>query len=305
MGGGAMRTAAKAAPLGGCRALIGLSGAVGRWVPKPASASASPAGPSAEGGQSISMASSGKSLHESAPLASVQRPSWEIDDWGNGEWTEETAAALDTQHPAPRIVFGTVPTLEEAKEATSDLNEAIEKVYFTPSTSKAKEITDESTHHEAAILSSMPKHVIQTFSLLQGNPQVQNVVASLASDKNVWDAVMKNEKVVEFYRTHKSIVLPPESDITTVDESVAENLDESSSAEATKTSKFADFVHNVKVKVMEVVSDVSNFIQDFFETSSSRKHGSNAEKQFVDTSVGASLMALAVTTILVVLVKRG
>lgn len=33
---------------------------------------------------------------------------------------------------------------------------------------------------------------------------VQSVVASLASDKNVWDAVMKNEKVMQFYRNHQS-----------------------------------------------------------------------------------------------------
>lgn len=29
-------------------------------------------------------------------------------------------------------------------------------------------------------------------------------MASLASDKNVWDAVMKNEKVMKFYKTYES-----------------------------------------------------------------------------------------------------
>jgi hypothetical protein len=33
---------------------------------------------------------------------------------------------------------------------------------------------------------------------------LQDVVASLASDKNVWDAVMKNEKVMKFYKTYES-----------------------------------------------------------------------------------------------------
>lgn len=32
---------------------------------------------------------------------------------------------------------------------------------------------------------------------------LQDVVASLASDKNVWEAVMKNKKLVEFYKTSK------------------------------------------------------------------------------------------------------
>ena len=29
-------------------------------------------------------------------------------------------------------------------------------------------------------------------------------MASLASDKNVWDAVMKNEKVMKFYKAYES-----------------------------------------------------------------------------------------------------
>lgn len=35
-------------------------------------------------------------------------------------------------------------------------------------------------------------------------PNVQEVVASIASDKNVWDAVMKNQKVLDFYKTHQT-----------------------------------------------------------------------------------------------------
>lgn len=33
---------------------------------------------------------------------------------------------------------------------------------------------------------------------------MQEVVASIASDKNVWDAVMKNQKVLDFYKTHQT-----------------------------------------------------------------------------------------------------
>ncbi|KAI3959556.1 hypothetical protein MKX01_025072, partial [Papaver californicum] len=36
------------------------------------------------------------------------------------------------------------------------------------------------------------------------NPAAQSVVSSLASDKNVWDAVMGNEKVMEFLKLHQT-----------------------------------------------------------------------------------------------------
>ncbi|XP_039131838.1 uncharacterized protein LOC120268560 [Dioscorea cayenensis subsp. rotundata] len=144
--------------------------------------------------------------HADAPVASsIQRPSWEVDEWEFAGGNEEEL--LDLLHPAPRLVFGPVPTMEEAKDATSDLKDAIEKVYFAPTAEVAmKGMQETSPGLTAAILPSVPKHVAQAFSLLQGSPEAQEVVASIASDKNVWDAVMKNQKVLDFYKTHQTVI---------------------------------------------------------------------------------------------------
>ncbi|XP_072969558.1 uncharacterized protein [Typha angustifolia] len=195
-------------------------------------------------------------------------------------WKEKDA--LESANPAPRVVFGSVPTIEEAKEAISDLQGALEKVYFSKTTTEvsrrhAKGIGSES------ISQSMPRHVFQAFSLLQGSTEAQNVVASLTADRNVWDAVMKNDKVMEFYRDHQ--------------------LDTS------LISLVADFVNNIKKNVMELVSNVSNFFQDFLGNLAGDHSGiqSRTRNSTSDShvAVGASFVALVVASILVVLVKRG
>ncbi|XP_072969557.1 uncharacterized protein [Typha angustifolia] len=207
-------------------------------------------------------------------------------------WKEKDA--LESANPAPRVVFGSVPTIEEAKEAISDLQGALEKRH-------AKGIGSES------ISQSMPRHVFQAFSLLQGSTEAQNVVASLTADRNVWDAVMKNDKVMEFYRDHQLASI----------ESVSENAlrmgssvtFEDPSADTSLISLVADFVNNIKKNVMELVSNVSNFFQDFLGNLAGDHSGiqSRTRNSTSDShvAVGASFVALVVASILVVLVKRG
>ncbi|GMP65578.1 hypothetical protein CsSME_00026310 [Camellia sinensis var. sinensis] len=57
--------------------------------------------------------------------AASQRPCWELDDWEFADGVAETI--VNSGEPMPRLVFGGVPTLEEAKEATSELKEALDK----------------------------------------------------------------------------------------------------------------------------------------------------------------------------------
>lgn len=214
-------------------------------------------------------------------------------------------------------MFGPVPTLEEAKEATADLKDAVERVYFSPSTEVSPEGVQGCTSREnVALVQSMPKHVVQAFSLLQGSPEAQDVVASLAADKNVWDAVMKNEKVMEFYRTQQSVVLQPETNVD-FEESVGENEctkefleNPKSPAGDSQSSVFMEIMGHIKLKVTEMVSQISNFLQDLLGTStgaqsstSTKSSGSTGSN--VDVAVGASFIALAIAAILVVLVKRG
>ncbi|CAL9783007.1 unnamed protein product [Musa acuminata subsp. burmannicoides] len=297
MGGGILRSAAKAAALIGYRS-VGHPAA--SRASRPSSAVVSAVAPATEAGPSISVASSHNGLLEAAP--EIQGLAWEFDDWEVADWEEEEKdVTLDSLHPVPRLVFGPVASLEEAKEATSDLKDALDMVYSTPDTNESTlQAPQESTHSEASsIVPSAPRHVVQAFSLLRGSPEVQDVVASLASDENVWNAVMKNEKVMEFYVTHQSIALNSESD-------VADDC-ESSTAETTPNSVFSDFVHNVKVKVVAMVGNITSFFQEILQTlgRSSSSTSTNTDKPFVDFTIGSSFMALAIATILVVLLRRG
>lgn len=314
-----MRTAAKAA-LGGYRSagpLVGqAAAAAARRASRPPPTTVSAVAPVADGSPAISLLSSEKGRSDAVAVQEIQRPSWEIDDWefAGGEEEEEL---LDSLHPAPRLVFGPVPTLEEAEEATADLKDAVERVYFSPSTEVSLEgVQGCASRENVALVQSMPKHVVQAFSLLQGSPEAQNVVASLAADKNVWDAVMQNENVMEFFRTQQSVVLHPETNAA-FEESVAENecIEEflerpKTPAEDSQTSVFTEIIGNIKLKITEVVKHMSNFLQDLLGTSAGAQSSTGTKRTAttgpnVDVAIGASFIALAIAAILVVLVKRG
>ncbi|XP_064998642.1 uncharacterized protein LOC135633273 [Musa acuminata AAA Group] len=312
MSGGAMKTAAKAATLCGYRLVSPLAGrasAIARWPFKPVNVTVSAAAPAAEGGPSISVSTSDNGLQDAVPVSAVQRPPLETHDRETKDenfdgWAEyEQGITLDPVQPASRLVFGSIPTLEEAKEATSDLIDAFDKVYPPSHNVPAIEVAHRSAHHEASsIIPSMPRHVVETFSLLQRSPEVQTVVASIASDENVWNSVMKNEKVMEFYKTHLSVV-HPEPNVTT-EVPVAENDHGSSCAKANKSPAFSDFLHNVKNKVVEIACNISSLLQEHFGNSSGTSSPKTTDGPFAQFPMGASLMTLAITVIMVVLFKR-
>ncbi|KAJ0984437.1 hypothetical protein J5N97_002793 [Dioscorea zingiberensis] len=307
MGGGAIRTAAKAAALGGYRT------AVARGSSRPQVSSVpTVAATSGGAGQSTPLLSVDKGDADAPAVSSIQRPSWETDDWEFAGGKDEEI--FDSLRPVPRLVFGPAPTLEEAKDATSDLKDAIEKVYFAPTTEvKMQGIQEYAPSGSAAIIPSVPKHVAQAFSLLQGSPEAQDVVASIAADKSVWDAVMKNEKVMEFYKTHQS-VLPSCETIVDSANSVAEEVNTDLHAEnpeklieeeTPESSVFMDVVNAVKDKVSEMVANISNFFEGLIGPSIDGQSSPDTKTSTVDIAIGASFMALAIAAILVVLLKRG
>lgn len=57
--------------------------------------------------------------------AAVKNPFLNIDDWELAGCDE--GELFDSAFPPSRLVFGGVPTIEEAREATSDLKDALEK----------------------------------------------------------------------------------------------------------------------------------------------------------------------------------
>ncbi|CAL9145420.1 unnamed protein product [Musa hybrid cultivar] len=189
-------------------------------APKPASLTASPVPPAAEGGPSMSITSSEKCLHEAATISTA----W-VGGGGAGVRPRFAASGPKARVRAHPDAGGHFQSERCPREVT------FVPLYFSPSTNfPATEVPHMSAHHEASgIIPSMQGHVVRAFSLLQGSPEVQ-----LASNKNVWDAIMKNEKVMEFYRTYMS-------------------------SESTGRSVIADFAHDVKHKVVETV--INKYIQ--------------------------------------------
>lgn len=302
MGGGVIRTAAKAAVSGSFRS--SLVDEAGRRAARQQVSSFVPAVQSEFVAPTLS-AGYGRT-EASAVVVAAHRPHLEFDDWVLTGGIEES---FESAGIAPRLVFGPVPTLEEAMEATTDLKDALEKVYFTPQhTAESNEVCQATSHGECSTISSAPKHVTQMFYLLQENSEAQDVVASLASDENVWNAVMKNEKVVQFCKKSSpefvEIFKEP-------GEFVAESHtpDVFSSTMDVKETSEGSLLNKIKVKVSQMVNNISDFIKDSFGISTGESSSSNKKSTSENTSstfgAAASFLGLAVAAILVILLKRG
>ncbi|KAJ0733782.1 hypothetical protein HanPI659440_Chr11g0412311 [Helianthus annuus] len=225
---------------------------------------------------------------------------------------------MEAGEPVPRVVFGGAPTVQEARQATSDLNYALEKTYLHPNATTAQTLSD-SEYSETkpclvseTLVAPVPsKHAIQAFRLLNENPKAQSVVASIASDPNVWNAVLQNPDLVDFLQTHKTDVVFPEADSNV-------NSPFDSTQEATGESKaaagkgFMDYVEEIKQKITVTVVDMMNTLSDTFQSffGGSPKDGvtvnpdGTAGISMEQTAVGATLMGLAIMVISVVVLKR-
>ncbi|PIA50869.1 hypothetical protein AQUCO_01200268v1 [Aquilegia coerulea] len=243
-----------------------------------------------------------------------------IDDWDFAEDDDYGMGLLDSMNPKPRLVFGGVPSYDEAKEATNDLKEAVESL----SKSGHSEIKSHITSESAVVSSSVAKPIFHAFSLLKESPEAQSVVASLASDKNVWDAVMQNEKVMEFFSMLQNT--PSEVDPGSNQPFVDDLKSRECSTEDAENEKvleyinmkqncfpyedhagmegvyaensgneFMKFIDKVKATVKDMISSLSGFFQNIF---------GSTENRIPMDGYGASFMALAVLTIMVAVLKR-
>ncbi|KAL0908962.1 hypothetical protein M5K25_023477 [Dendrobium thyrsiflorum] len=146
---------------------------------------------------------------------------------------------------------------------------------------------------ETRTVSKLPKHVSQMFSLLHRSSEVQDVVASIAKDECVLEAVMKNEMVAEFLKN-----VPPNlnsAKSVAVNECPEESHPIPESEKTHKGSLFSNMVNNVKAKVSEKASNVSDLLHDLLAKSSG--NSSTAEALHPDK---ASFFTLAVAAILIV-----
>ncbi|KAA8526905.1 hypothetical protein F0562_008866 [Nyssa sinensis] len=336
-GGGAMRAAAKVAGIGvvngGLRGVPAVSpaehtfSAAARTATRPVSAIASS---SDDVKSNVLIASQNDKID-----ASMKRPSWEIDDWEFAGGEDDLL--MEYGEPMPRLVFGSVPTLQEAKEATSELKDAIVKVYlsspkslggggsFIAGQESGLSLLPNLEHLEtkACVTSEtpkVPKNALQAFKFLNESPAAQTVVASIASDPNVWNAVLQNDTLVEFLQSHKStahfkdmdsVAKESVADVEFQNQQAPKCFDKSSNSGQAGDfgNGFMGFVQNIKLTVVHMMSSLSDYFQNLFggpdaEKVSTDTDGS-ARKTVVDKALGASFMGLAVMVIMVVVLKRG
>ncbi|KAL7218125.1 hypothetical protein ACSBR2_011405 [Camellia fascicularis] len=311
-GGGVMRAAAKVAGIGVVNA--GLRGSVTAEHPVSAAARKASRPVSA-------IVSSSDDVKSNVIDAAVQRPCWELDEW-------EFAGGVEDQmigEPMPRLVFGGAPTLQEAKEATSDLKDALENDSRMVGHESALSLLSKPEYQEtkACVVSettapSVPKNALKAFRLLNENPATQTVVASIACDPNVWNAVLQNEALVEFLQTNESTTLFSDMD-PVMKESVAtaefldpqppKNVDDSSDSKQSADSGFMGFMENIKTTVVEMMNSLSDYFQNIFGGPSAEKVSADADGSakatIVNGVVGSSIMGLAVMVIMMVVLKRG
>ncbi|KGN57942.1 uncharacterized protein LOC101218021 [Cucumis sativus] len=248
----------------------------------------------------------------------VHKPTWEFDDWEFANF--ENDMGMDSVGFKPRIVFGAVPSFEEAKEATTEVKEALDKVYLSsspesdgsnmivPINRKIESVSCLSNETSLQSQTSVPQHAIQAFKLLKESAEAQTVVASIASDPNVWNAMLGNEALKSFlqsYQTNKIVEyheLPEGVEEAPVSYRVGEQPQNES------TNGFQKMLENIKTSIDDVLTKASSFIQIIFGSSPAEVSGRNNEAtsgfSTAEIAMGSSIMGLVVIVVAVLLVKR-
>ncbi|KAJ6753647.1 hypothetical protein OIU79_026476 [Salix purpurea] len=327
-GGGAMRAAAKVAGIG-----VVNSGIRGGISCVPPSAEHSVRNASRPVSAIISSTTGGGEV-----AATVQRPSWELDEWEFAGGVEEEMV-VHSAEPVARVVFGGAPpSLQEAEAATFELKDALQKVYLsspnsgTGNSDGGSQLSglplrrnSESLETKGCIScdptgAPVPKYAMQAFSLLSESPKIQTVVAALASDPNVWNAVWENEALQDLLQSQNST---KESAADTRSSEAKEFVgdtyfqdavsskkfielsDDDSEAESSQT-ELMDVINTVKLTVIDMVTNVSAYFQKIFSFSSAEHTPANesAGAATIEKTIGGSLMALAVMVIMVVVLRR-
>ncbi|KAG4968907.1 hypothetical protein JHK87_034558 [Glycine soja] len=257
----------------------------------------------------------------SVQRASSQNAAAAWDDWEVADGGEEDGEG------AARVVLGDVPSIQEAKAATAELKHAIHKVYLSSNSSECDgcslsgqvsvmspshtELENKSHFTEAISYPSAPNRALRAFQLLSECPEAQSVVASIACDPNIWNAIAQNPALQDFFQSHQTAICAATADFEvegTHDQRVGD-FPYSDSVYAFVDS--LNILHNVKFTVTEMVSSVSNYLQNMFgfltgQTSSAVIDArGNTKANFVDPiTMGGTFLGLVVLVVMVIMLKR-
>jgi len=254
------------------------------------------------------------------------QPCWQFDDWEFTGDEERFQLHHDDDDP-DRLIFGSVPTQKEAEEAVSELQDALTQGIISvsgnfnhktalsslpsvPKNSRSDELSaiqgtgnkscgtlvnldqmERELHEDNYRIVQKAGHnnVCDAFNLLQSNPAVQGMVISLASDKAVWEALLRNEKVAEFRQSLQK------------GESKLPKLSKDSDRPH-QENPFMQAFENTKMKVMECIEKITEVLNQYFGFAA-EKDLFKEDEDPLDRVLRASLM-LSVAVLLMVLVKR-
>lgn len=279
---------------------------------------------------------------------------------------EENELVMEAGEPVPRLVFGGVPNLEESKEATADLKEVLDAMYFSSPKPFQSEtsllsgislpLNTETVDNRSGVIientTSNPgiEHVHGAFRLLCYSSTIQNVVASLASDQKVYEAVLENSEVKKFIHAYQtsSDTFEDEGNATQEGKSKASAMEKlrnlkdfvvkmvtnipshlpglfgSSAVECSSGSDdkenttmkagkfgsgFVEKLRNLKNSVVEMATNIPNYLPNFYGSSASESvsgsdHKGNTQSFPSESGLGISLSGLAIMVIMIVVFKR-
>lgn len=223
-----------------------------------------------------------------------------MNDWEFNGGVEEEVAPVGSIHvsgggePIARLLFGGVPSLEETKEATTDLKDALKVLYLSsPKSTNTAQVSCLSNPEETKYcVARNVKPAMQAFKLLNESPAVQSVVASVAADQKVWDAVINNPAYMEFIhslktndefedssRSSESSVAteeffdatqpkdsgnPASGFLKNIKTGVAKMVSTVKSIKTSVANKTVSTVKDTKTSVIEMVTKATDFIENLF-----------------------------------------
>ncbi|KAL2327918.1 hypothetical protein Fmac_021345 [Flemingia macrophylla] len=264
-------------------------------------------------------------LSKEGQLSAEVAPSHKAAVWDDWDFAD------DGEVDVPRVLNNSVPTFEEAKEATAELKDAIDRIYFSPESSQYSSpggevailspTTDEPVSRSCVLETisspSVPRHALEAFRMLSRSCEAQTVVASLASDPNVWNAVLENPAVTSFFKSQHSVAdfgtgetteeVEKSSSFTSESVDTPEKMKSESHPGKGFFVYMGGLLENAKLTVTELLGRVSGFLQNIFPAADDLKEKPSSDADGntkTNYMVGGTFVGLVILVVMVIVTKR-
>ncbi|XP_022880143.1 uncharacterized protein LOC111397437 [Olea europaea var. sylvestris] len=203
--------------------------------------------------------------------------------------------------PLPKFIFIGLPTLQEAREATSELSHA-GRLFLASSNSVRHEDMAVGDQHPDSLLRSnshLPTGAIQAFQLLNESPRVQNAVSSIVADSNVWNAVIQNQDFQDLLQSRRSLAtsILDQPSLGTVD-----TVDNDISFES--ITNFLRMMKGIVVDVMDWMIHWSVLFKNLTEADRMPQNDDGSTRFDYSNNLVKSIVGLVVSVIMMILMKR-